>query len=280
MLEFGTYTCKAFFKRTVQGAIDYTCPSNNDCLITKRRRKACRSCRFEKCIRVGMLRERVRLDRVRGGRQKYRRTTRPDMTGNHQMTPIMKLEGHQLTVIQIIFNQSSDRILTVGRDRIAIVWKLDGNDWIKEQVFGKEQNGHSRIIWNGCWSKNDEETSFYTVGRDKLLIKWKLKTEESSEESTEGTTEKTSGWFRSQSMQFEESVTAIDSTKYNEGDSETIVVGFESGKLVLLKDENEEFIKIEDLEGHSSTVNQIRFNQKNLMATCGDDNTVKVFSFK
>ena len=128
--------CKAFFKRTVQGAIDYTCPSNNDCLITKvctnlmidqtilmlvqRRRKACQSCRFEKCIRVGMLREGVRLDRVRGGRQKYRRTTRkssklriirsetarswleiagrkaldrfmnfqrPDMTGNHQMTP-------------------------------------------------------------------------------------------------------------------------------------------------------------------------------------------------
>ncbi|CBY08685.1 unnamed protein product [Oikopleura dioica] len=66
--------CKAFFKRTVQGAIDYTCPSNNDCPITKRRRKACQACRFQKCIRVGMLREGVRLDRVRGGRQKYRRT--------------------------------------------------------------------------------------------------------------------------------------------------------------------------------------------------------------
>ena len=50
---------------------------------------------------------------------------------------LMKLEGHQLTVIQIIFNQSSDRILTVGRDRIAIIWKLDGNEWVKEQVFGK-----------------------------------------------------------------------------------------------------------------------------------------------
>ena len=50
---------------------------------------------------------------------------------------LMKLEGHQLTVIQIIFNQSSDRILTVGRDRIAIIWKLDGTEWVKEQVFGK-----------------------------------------------------------------------------------------------------------------------------------------------
>lgn len=65
--------CKAFFKRTIQGNIDYTCPAANDCEITKRRRKSCQSCRFSKCLDVGMLREGVRLDRVRGGRQKYKR---------------------------------------------------------------------------------------------------------------------------------------------------------------------------------------------------------------
>lgn len=55
------------------GNIEYTCPANNDCEINKRRRKACQACRFRKCLMMGMLKEGVRLDRVRGGRQKYRR---------------------------------------------------------------------------------------------------------------------------------------------------------------------------------------------------------------
>lgn len=57
----------------VAGNIEYTCPASNDCEINKRRRKACQACRFQKCLRMGMLKEGVRLDRVRGGRQKYRR---------------------------------------------------------------------------------------------------------------------------------------------------------------------------------------------------------------
>ncbi|MCJ8749919.1 hypothetical protein PDJAM_G00193060 [Pangasius djambal] len=70
--------CKAFFKRTIQGSIEYTCPASSECEITKRRRKSCQACRFTKCISVGMLREGVRLDRVRGGRQKYKRTIDSD----------------------------------------------------------------------------------------------------------------------------------------------------------------------------------------------------------
>uniref|UniRef100_UPI00398EB875 steroid hormone receptor ERR2-like isoform X5 n=1 Tax=Pristiophorus japonicus TaxID=55135 RepID=UPI00398EB875 len=76
--------CKAFFKRTIQvqrrsrpfghsSNIEYSCPATNECEITKRRRKSCQACRFMKCLKVGMLKEGVRLDRVRGGRQKYKR---------------------------------------------------------------------------------------------------------------------------------------------------------------------------------------------------------------
>lgn len=70
--------CKAFFKRTIQGNIEYACLADKTCVIDKRRRKACQACRYKKCLVVGMLREGVRLDRVRGGRQKYRRTNSGD----------------------------------------------------------------------------------------------------------------------------------------------------------------------------------------------------------
>lgn len=57
--------CKAFFKRTIQGNIEYTCPGSNDCEINKKRRKACQACRFQKCLTMGMLKVRYILKNTR-----------------------------------------------------------------------------------------------------------------------------------------------------------------------------------------------------------------------
>ncbi|OXB65319.1 hypothetical protein ASZ78_002511 [Callipepla squamata] len=56
--------CKAFFKRTIQGNIEYSCPATNECEITKRRRKSCQACRFMKCLKVGMLKEGSPIKRI------------------------------------------------------------------------------------------------------------------------------------------------------------------------------------------------------------------------
>eukprot|EP00092_Neocalanus_flemingeri_P002918 GFUD01003121.1.p1 GENE.GFUD01003121.1~~GFUD01003121.1.p1 ORF type:complete len:557 (+),score=98.07 GFUD01003121.1:117-1787(+) len=88
--------CKAFFKRTIQGNIDYTCPVANNCEINKRRRKACQACRYQKCLRQGMLKEGVRLDRVRGGRQKYRRYPMDTSHGSVQTNRKITLEENKV----------------------------------------------------------------------------------------------------------------------------------------------------------------------------------------
>lgn len=85
----------------IAGNIEYTCPANNDCEINKRRRKACQACRFRKCLLMGMLKEGVRLDRVRGGRQKYRRNPgappyQLQITPSNTAAPIQNLEDIKL----------------------------------------------------------------------------------------------------------------------------------------------------------------------------------------
>ncbi|XP_033630940.1 estrogen-related receptor gamma-like [Asterias rubens] len=68
--------CKAFFKRTVQRKLAYSCSEDQQCEVLHGNRRTCQSCRYNKCIKEGMMVEGVRLNRCKGGRQEYRR--RPD----------------------------------------------------------------------------------------------------------------------------------------------------------------------------------------------------------
>ncbi|XP_078111801.1 nuclear receptor subfamily 4immunitygroup A member 1 [Sander vitreus] len=60
--------CKGFFKRTVQKNSKYVCLANKDCPVDKRRRNRCQFCRYQKCLVVGMVKEVVRTDSLKGRR--------------------------------------------------------------------------------------------------------------------------------------------------------------------------------------------------------------------
>ncbi|TNN43796.1 Nuclear receptor subfamily 5 group A member 2 [Liparis tanakae] len=64
-------SCKGFFKRSVQNNKLYTCVEHQKCPMNLSQRKRCPFCRFQKCLAVGMKREAVRADRMRGGRNKF-----------------------------------------------------------------------------------------------------------------------------------------------------------------------------------------------------------------
>ncbi|XP_076240306.1 hormone receptor-like in 38 isoform X2 [Calliopsis andreniformis] len=60
--------CKGFFKRTVQKGAKYVCLAEKACPVDKRRRNRCQFCRFQKCLMVGMVKEVVRTDSLKGRR--------------------------------------------------------------------------------------------------------------------------------------------------------------------------------------------------------------------
>uniref|UniRef100_A0A8B9P1M9 Nuclear receptor subfamily 4 group A member 1 n=1 Tax=Apteryx owenii TaxID=8824 RepID=A0A8B9P1M9_APTOW len=55
-------------QRTVQKNAKYICLANKDCPVDKRRRNRCQFCRFQKCLAVGMVKEVVRTDSLKGRR--------------------------------------------------------------------------------------------------------------------------------------------------------------------------------------------------------------------
>ncbi|CAB3407465.1 unnamed protein product [Caenorhabditis bovis] len=57
--------CKGFFRRTVRKRHTYVCRFGETCKVDKAKRNACRKCRFEVCLRRGMRRDAVQMERDR-----------------------------------------------------------------------------------------------------------------------------------------------------------------------------------------------------------------------
>lgn len=70
--------CKGFFRRSIQREIMYTCHRNNACEITKETRNHCQSCRFNKCLEMGMSRDAVRGDRNKRSIDQYAEKLKTD----------------------------------------------------------------------------------------------------------------------------------------------------------------------------------------------------------
>ncbi|XP_055017171.1 LOW QUALITY PROTEIN: nuclear receptor subfamily 4 group A member 1-like [Boleophthalmus pectinirostris] len=81
--------CKGFFKRTVQKNAKYVCLANKDCPVDKRRRNRCQFCRFQKCLAVGMVKEVVRTDSLKGRRGRL--PSKPKSTEPSPTAPTVNL---------------------------------------------------------------------------------------------------------------------------------------------------------------------------------------------
>ncbi|MFH4979675.1 hypothetical protein AB6A40_006384 [Gnathostoma spinigerum] len=67
--------CKGFFRRTILRNQKFLCRFNKKCVIDKNFRCACRYCRFQKCVAVGMKKEAIQFERDSIGSPRKRRDT-------------------------------------------------------------------------------------------------------------------------------------------------------------------------------------------------------------
>ncbi|GMT01033.1 hypothetical protein PENTCL1PPCAC_23207 [Pristionchus entomophagus] len=62
--------CKGFFRRSIRKGQVYTCRFGHNCDVTKNRRNACRSCRMDRCLSVGMQSNAIQSERDILGKRK------------------------------------------------------------------------------------------------------------------------------------------------------------------------------------------------------------------
>ena len=80
--------CKGFFKRTVQKNAKYVCLADKSCPVDKRRRNRCQFCRFQKCLAVGMVKEVVRTDSLKGRRGRLPTKPRGSQEASQPQQPV------------------------------------------------------------------------------------------------------------------------------------------------------------------------------------------------
>ncbi|XP_048367598.1 nuclear receptor subfamily 1 group I member 3 isoform X3 [Sphaerodactylus townsendi] len=56
--------CKGFFRRTIIKGVQFTCPFNRSCTITKAKRRQCQACRFQKCLDAGMRKDMIMSEKA------------------------------------------------------------------------------------------------------------------------------------------------------------------------------------------------------------------------
>ncbi|XP_062518296.1 elongator complex protein 2-like [Corticium candelabrum] len=200
---------------------------------------------------------------------------------------LQTLVAHSLTVTQMAYSNSGDRLLAVSRDRTWSVWRQSET---KEKGFVLEQHAdkktvlHTRIIWTCSWSPDDKY--FVTGSRDRKIIVWK---------NGEGAV--TQQWsLASDVFVANNAVTAIDfcSQQIDELNGVYLLaVGLESGQLSLFSWQCKQkyqlsWNKLLDFNSslsHSACVKQVQWHKemthfnssKHLMlATCGEDYAVKI----
>ncbi|KAK9352345.1 WD40-repeat-containing domain protein [Lipomyces doorenjongii] len=213
-----------------------------------------------------------------------------DTTTWHEIRPSLA-EAHALTIIGLRFSHDDRFLLSVGRDRLFVVWELS-EEGAREvmgyyQIQYKAPRGHTRIIWDGAWAprglaKGVLDYVFATASRDRTVKLW----------TPDGAT----SWAPRLVQKFEDAVTAVDfwPTLLSGGTQALLAIGLDNGRIFVyaLSAAGERALQLEQLVAFdekltpSLSISQISWRPQPGataehvydIAVASDDSSVRIYS--
>ncbi|CAG9530168.1 unnamed protein product [Cercopithifilaria johnstoni] len=151
--------CKGFFRRTIQKKIEYVCYKQNSCLVDQKNRNRCQSCRFKKCLRLGMRQESVRLDR--------NRRRKKDESREKEIEEIEEMKKLKATIISAYREAFPPGFTIDNRDEaVERIHIFLNNIPMMNEINGKDRE---KVIDNGVYAALTLRTSFTTENYEAIV---------------------------------------------------------------------------------------------------------------
>ncbi|KAL3997359.1 Zinc finger C4 type (two domains) family protein [Acanthocheilonema viteae] len=151
--------CKGFFRRTIQKKIEYVCYKQGNCLVDQKNRNRCQSCRFKKCLQLGMRQESVRLDR--------NRRRKKDESREKEVEEIEEMKKLKATVVSA-YREAFPAGLTISNRSEAVerIHIFLNNIPMMKEINEKDRE---RVIDNGVYAALTLRTSFTTENYEAIV---------------------------------------------------------------------------------------------------------------
>ena len=180
--------------------------------------------------------------------------------GNFMVT--QKLGDHNLTVVDISFDDRTNLMASVGRDRSICVYEFSEEiDSYRLKI--KLEKAHSRIIWS-CKFLNG---ILFTASRDKTVSVWSVDENDDSSQLKNLTT-----------VKFSQPITAIDAANFDNNNQTKLAIGLENGAMYLSNYPNFELKNLKKVGQHNGFLKRLRLNvSKESLASCSEDGQVRIY---
>jgi elongator complex protein 2 len=207
-----------------------------------------------------------------GGKAQSEKHSKLFLWNTEKNNLIAKLDGHNLTIIQIEFSYDDNLILTVSRDRCFCLYQKQSE--LNYKLIQKGVEVHARIIW-GC-SFSFDSNLFVTGSRDKTIKIWKRSDNEVK-------------YVEALSYEFDNPVTTVNILGELINDCYIIFIGYENGdiRIYSYKKILKEVFKFPKYLCHGLTVKRIKSrrvkennsNNSNLIriSSCSEDYSVRIY---